>query len=299
MDLHFPLSVCGGRWYFSYESDSHDELPNLLAALTHPPVLIRRGAGAGSASSAWSGALAHDLQQVREPWIFHLMDDAAIAEKVPPAALASVLDAASYLNASLVGLYRFMYASWNSRRLPLQRAPLPEALAGVLGGISLWRASEHSRFVVQQNFALWRTDVLLRSLVTVGKGASPQQWEKAWNDGPNRNELVRTSAYVAQYAQPHSLQGILDAGHRGRIISGWCGCAWARAMTCLGLDSRAASHDTFHSSHPMTALPAHNLLQSPHYSWCTRARSGCNELRAPPGCSCDLCRRCTCNNQTS
>ena len=88
IDRFFPLSVCSGRWYFSYNTDDGNSLPPILAKLYSPPVLIRRGS---AESETWSEAMLADLGEVKEQYVFHVMDDLAIPDPLDADTMASVV----------------------------------------------------------------------------------------------------------------------------------------------------------------------------------------------------------------
>lgn len=127
-----PVQICSA-WYFTYDYDNGGELPGIVAQIEPPslrPHLIRRGdllahdrnhsghrslyhahkpyksnAPPPSWWETWSGAIQLDLTQVKEKWVFHVMDDTLIPGPIKATALTSILRAAAGLNASYVNLH--------------------------------------------------------------------------------------------------------------------------------------------------------------------------------------------------
>ena len=166
-----PVQICSA-WYFTYD---YDELPGLVAQIEPQlrPHLIRRGdllAHNRSHSSrrslrtsrhpsheappswwnTWSGAIQLDLAQVKEKWIFHIMDDTLFPGPIEAATLASILRAADGLRASYINLHestwhRCMKSGQVMRRLkPELHAEARLADLQETHAIELWLAGECS-----------------------------------------------------------------------------------------------------------------------------------------------------------
>lgn len=255
VDRHFPLSVCSFSWYFSYDGPPR-ELDNITKQLTHAPRLIHRPVQKG-----WVGAMRHDLSSIHERWIFHLMDDTSIPDLIPASTIRALVEAAKHLNASTIAINAFLHKGFWQRAgnaaVLLPRTVLPGPLEAAMPGIRMWRASivPRTRFVMQQNFALWERDALYWSLSPFKEGANPANWEMGWNNWKYVSGLLKKSklalsldrelrerAHVLEFVRPHVLQGVYDVGHHGLIKSAWCACSWLRMLTRLGMIQYAAGH---------------------------------------------------------
>ena len=290
VDRHFPLEVCAGRWYFSFDRDDDGVLPGMLAMLRHQPVLIERGDHSGNGTrSGWGADMLVDLRTVREPWVWHVMDDLGFAEPLPAASLAALLQLAEQLNASTIAINEGLVTNngttgwWRNKATP---QTMPPHLAEALPGVALWRAQAtapdgqdccRTPFVVQQNFGLWHRATLEWTLRLLRPSVTPNNWELVWNiwglikGFVKQHNLdlsaayaLRENAYALEFLRPGPLQAVLDIAHQGELKRGFCACAWLRMVTRLGVvdgDGMAVGG---------VALPngSHQLLRDRNYAWC-------------------------------
>lgn len=326
VDRHFPLEVCAGRWYFSFDRDVDGVLPVLLATLRRRPVLIERGGHSSNDSRAgWGADMLTDLRRVREPWVWQVLDDVGFAEPLPAASLAALLQLAEQLNASTIAINEGLVTNngtggwWRGKATP---QALPPHVAAALPGMALWRAQAtapdgrdccRTPFVVQQNFALWRRATLEWTLLPLRPSVTPNNWELIWNvwglvrGFVQQHHLdlsaayaLRENAYALEFLRPSPLQAVLDIAHQGELKRGFCACVWLRMVTRLGVvDSDGVAVGG-------VGLPngSKRLLLDRNYAWCrataTRHLGGGEEedLTAadnsvwrqlpgsPPGCGC-------------
>lgn len=317
VDAHFPLQVCHGHWYFSVDEDAMS-VHRLVQSerLIHPPLIIQRGPDAGS----WLQAMRTDLQHVVEDWIFALMDDSALADPLTASSVFSVLQAAQLLNASspdggidIISLYRFSYnIFWNATTNTVRQAELPSAIQQRLPG-RLFFASPWSKFVYNQNFALWKADALRHSLDAFaeweslnashsqGLLPSPQGWEEFWNRQFRSGAASLSNALALQYTRPDAMASVLDAGHQGHLNAGYCGCSWLRMAARVQL---LAKDGDWAAPDGMSRLL--NSSSSGEYRWCT---TDLRDSRLPPPggvhvglhhpkCLCNFCNTCHCSRRT-
>ena len=251
LDRHFPPGLCD--LHFSYgvaDAEAHA----VLDGLQQPFALIRRGDG--DQLLGWSGALLKDLERLTAyNWIFHLMDDAIIPDPISRLSISAVLDVARRSNASTIALnYRAIYywlrhtvlhhqgATGHVELFPLALVTSSEVASapGVNSTLNFYRASlgkfTFSRFVVQQNFALWRRDALAWTLRDAGAQTSPHEWEARFANYANLVKWPGASQALAVWFRgPDGMMGVEDSSSLGRIKGGFPACAWLRAASRVGL----------------------------------------------------------------
>ena len=292
VDQHLP-PLC--HTFFSY--DSADEDAQLAVRGTHHPIsLLRRGSLPAAASHTglaghdqpgWSGAILSDLEKLSDHrWVFHIMDDAAIPDPIHDASLRAVLDTAQAQNASTVSLYGRSFGFWDLKGANPVHATKPAAGEGVR--LDFFRATPHSKLVIQQNFALWRRDALIQTLHRVGSNVSPRTWEEQLERlSPARRETawpdIHKALVVAEAAgYKDALLGVEDVANGGRIKDGMSRCAWIRLADRLGLarDSVPGGDD------PGLTWPGAS------YDFCTLKGAigdGAHVLKASP-CACRMAK---------
>ena len=257
IDHHMP-PLC--QAYFSYDAADADA-KLALQGTRHPITLLRRGqAGARPASQGhdepgWSGAMLADLDLMSDhTWVFHVMDDALIPDKIHSESLRAVLDAAQEQNASTVSLYARSFGFWNLKGAqPVQVVQPAMGRHAEDGGthhragrLEFYRATSRSLLVIQQNFALWRRDALVTTLRRVGPKASPAMWETQLERlSPSRREtawpdILSALVVVDANGPADALLGVEDVASQGQVKDGASRCAWIRFADRLGIASDAA-----------------------------------------------------------